>query len=114
QYVALGSLVVSDSELRQPTGYPKPLAPNTPAVQGTLSRPSAGAEAVACSHPGDQLFHPLVDRAERVLAQDRPLGLIVQFEMDPVHREVAPALLRAPDELAAQPRPGRLRRHRLG
>jgi hypothetical protein len=34
--------------------------------------------------------------------------------MDPVHREIAPALLRAPDELAPQPGPGRLRRHRLG
>ncbi len=50
-------------------------------------------------------------RAERVLAQDRALGLVVELEVDPVDGEVATALLRAPDEVAAQLGPGRLRRH---
>ena len=64
--------------------------------------------------PGDELVDPLVDRAERVLAQHGALGLVVELEVHPVDGEVAPLLLRPADELAAQPGPGGLRRDRLG
>src|SRR6185437_7542287 len=53
-------------------------------------------------HAGDQLLDPLVDRAERVLAQHGPLSLVVQLEVHPVDGEVAPLLLGPADELAAQ------------
>src|SRR6516162_11556008 len=66
------------------------------------------------SHAGDELLDALVHRAERVLAQHRPLGLVVQLEVHPVDSEVAPLLLGPADELAAQPGPRRLRRDRLG
>src|ERR1700746_2188010 len=66
------------------------------------------------SHAGDELLDALVDRAERVLAQHGPLGLVVQLEVHPVDGEVAPLLLGPADELAAQPGPRRLRRDRLG
>src|SRR5204863_8667066 len=62
------------------------------------------------SEAGDELLDPLVPRFERVLAQHRPLGLVVELEMDPVDGEVAPPLLGLADELAAQPRPSGLRR----
>src|SRR6476620_6741851 len=65
-------------------------------------------------HPRDQLLDPLVDRAERVLAQHRPLSLVVQLEVDPVDGKVAPLLLGPADELAAELGPRRLRRDRLG
>src|SRR2546428_8809801 len=64
---------------------------------------------VAPLHVGDQLLHALVDRSERVLAQDRSLRLVVQLEVDPVHRVVAPALLGVSDELTSQLGPRRLR-----
>src|SRR5579863_9758610 len=50
---------------------------------------------VVTSHPGDELLHPLVGTAERVLAQHRPLCLVIQLEVDPVHGEVPPPLLGA-------------------
>src|SRR5690606_15134063 len=40
------------------------------------------------SHASDQPLHPLVVRPERVLAQDRPLGLVVELQVHPVHSEV--------------------------
>ena len=46
---------------------------------------------------------------ERVLAEDRALGLVVELQVHPVDRVVALALLGPADELAAQPRPGGLR-----
>src|SRR5690606_11049696 len=71
------------------------------------------APSVRASHPGDQLLHPLVDRPEGVLAQHGALRLVVELQVDPVDGEVPPLLLGAPDEVAAQPGPGGLRRHRL-
>src|ERR1039457_4902710 len=68
----------------------------------------------AALHPRDELFDPFVDRTERILAQDRPLGLVVELEVDPVHGEIAAPLLRTADELAAQPGPRGLRRNGLG
>src|SRR5581483_10853862 len=58
----------------------------------------------------DELLDSLVARFERVLAEPRALRLVVQLQMHPVDRVVALALLGAADELAAQPRPRRLRR----
>src|SRR5260370_25566617 len=66
------------------------------------------------SHAGDQLLDSLVHRAERVLAQHGPLGLVVQLQVNPVDGEITPLLLGPADELAAQLRPRRLRRHGLG
>src|SRR5690242_17488596 len=68
---------------------------------------------VGVSHAFDEAFHPLVVGTERVLAQHRALGLVVELEVDPVDGEVPTALLGALDEVAAQPRAGRLRRDRL-
>src|SRR5690349_25167044 len=54
------------------------------------------AQQLCCrvlSHPGDELFDPLVYRPERVLAEDRALRLVVELEMDPVDGEVPPPLL---------------------
>src|SRR6266851_8642295 len=45
------------------------------------SLPAVRARAL---HPGDELLHPLVGGAERVLAQHRALGLVVELEVDPV------------------------------
>ena len=66
------------------------------------------------SHAGDQPLHPLVVRPERVLAQHGALRLVVELQVHPVDGEVAPLLLGVPDELAAQPGPGGLRRRLLG
>src|SRR5262245_27318458 len=66
------------------------------------------------SHAGDEAVDTLVVGAERVLAQHGPLRLVVQLEVHPVDREVAPLLLRVADELAAQPCPRGLRRCLLG
>src|SRR5918911_1226668 len=66
------------------------------------------------SHALDEALHTLVVGAERVLAQDGPLGLVVELQVHPVDREIAAALLGALDEIAAQPCPRRLRRDRLG
>src|SRR3954465_1097712 len=65
-------------------------------------------------HAGYELFHPVVHGAERVLAQDGALRLVIELEMDPVDGEVAPLLLRALDEVSTQPSASCLRRHRLG
>src|SRR5262245_3712458 len=65
-------------------------------------------------HPGDELLDPLVHRPERVLAEHRPLSLIVELQVHPVDGEVPAAFLRSPDEIAAQPGPGGLRGNRLG
>src|SRR4051812_31061866 len=61
-------------------------------------------------HAGDEAVHPLVVGAERILAQDGALGLVVEFQVHPVDGEVAPAFLGVSDELPAQPGPGGLRR----
>src|SRR5262245_53451224 len=60
-------------------------------------------------HAGDEAVHPLVEGPERVLAEHCALRLVVQLQVHPVDGEVAPLLLRVPDELATQPRPGGLR-----
>src|SRR5580704_15100060 len=65
-------------------------------------------------HPRYELFDPLVHGAERVLAQDGPLCLVVQLQVHPVDGEVTPLLLRPADELTTQLGPGGLRRNRLG
>src|SRR6266542_1582016 len=44
-------------------------------------------------HVGDELLDPFVHRLERVLAQHRSLGLVVELEVHPVHRVVAALLL---------------------
>src|SRR5438093_119968 len=53
------------------------------------SREHSRAEVVdqrtPASHVGDQVLHALVHGFERVLAQDRPLGLVVQLEVHPIH-----------------------------
>ena len=59
---------------------------------------------------GDQLLDPLVAGLERVLAQHGALRLVVELQVDPVHRVVPLALLGAADELAPQASPGGLRR----
>src|SRR6478609_4805408 len=66
------------------------------------------------SHTVDEALDALVVGAERVLAQDGALGLVVELQVHPVDGEVAPALLGLADELASQPGAGGLRRHRLG
>src|SRR5207244_2233748 len=67
------------------------------------------------SETRDQLLHPLVPRLERVLAQHRALGLVVELQVDPIDGEVALALLGPADELAPQAGPRGLGRlvHRL-
>src|SRR6266852_3844677 len=62
------------------------------------------------SERGDELFDPFVASLERVLAEHRPLGLVVQFEMNPVDSEVPAAFLRPADELAPEAGPRGLRR----
>src|SRR3954454_16411010 len=91
----------------------------SPSVRSSMTRSAGGGPSgmVICgfsmrgsqSHAGDELVHAVVDGAERVLAQDGALRLVVQLQVHPVHREVAALLLRLGDELAAQPGPGRLR-----
>src|ERR1700739_497285 len=61
-------------------------------------------------HAGDQPLDSLVDRSERVLAQDGALGLVVEFEVHPVDGEIPTGGLGGADEFAAQPRAGGLRR----
>src|SRR5260370_3865864 len=106
-----------------PRGDDPPGAPRRPAAVLAVVSPGRGAllsptsppttPAARRSHPGDELLDPLVHRTERVLAQHRALGLVVQLEVHPVDGEVAPFLLRPADELAAQLGPGGLRRGRL-
>src|SRR6266571_417247 len=71
-------------QLRQPTGRTEWARPAPGCVQRTHS-----LCRYARLHPRDELLDPLVHRAERVLAQDRPLGLVVQLEVHPVDGEVA-------------------------
>src|SRR5436190_7314120 len=103
----VGMLIVGSSALRlQPTTANTAHAqPATMAVRRIASEPR--------SHAGDEFFHPFVDGAERVLAENRALRLVVELQVHPVHGEVAATLLRPLDELPAQPRPRCLRRHRL-
>src|SRR3954449_12066462 len=54
------------------------------------------------SHAFDEALHPLVVGAERVLAQDSALSLVVELEVHPVDGEVAAPLLGPLDEVAAQ------------
>src|SRR4051794_20599493 len=68
------------------------------------------ARSVHRSERGDELLDPLVAGLERVLAQHRALGLVVELEVHPVDRVIPLALLRPADELAPQTGPGRLRR----
>src|ERR1700712_4603457 len=66
--------------------------------------------AVRRSHARDESLDPFVDRAERVLAEHRALGLVVELEVYPVDGEVAARGLRRADELAAKLGPRGLRR----
>ena len=61
------------------------------------------------SEAGDQPLDPLVEGAERVLAQHGALRLVVELEVHPVDGEVALPGLGRLDELAPQPGPGGLR-----
>src|SRR3954447_15003799 len=81
-----------------------------PRLRGPLRGPLGTTFAL---HAGDELVDALVDGLERALAQDGALRLVVELEVHPVDGEVAALLLGAADELTAQPRPGRLRRHVL-
>src|SRR5215813_9958639 len=65
-------------------------------------------------HSGNELLDPFVDGPEGIFTENSALGLIVQLEVHPVDREVPAPFLRSPDEVTAQPSPGRLRRNRLG
>src|SRR5689334_24727745 len=60
------------------------------AAASPIRYPAANSQPgrYAGSHPRDQLLDPLVDRAERVLAQHGPLSLVVQLEVDPVDGKV--------------------------
>src|SRR5262245_21185944 len=78
---------------RRPAGTPPGYSASTAAPHPRRGR--------AGLHAGDEFLDPVVDGAERVLAQDRALGLVVELEVHPVDGEVAAALLRAADELAA-------------
>src|SRR5699024_5826467 len=66
------------------------------------------------SHTGDELFHPFVDRFERVLAQHGALCLIIELQVHPVDGEITALFLGTADELSTQTCPGRLGRYRLG
>src|SRR5262249_50074691 len=81
---------------------------------GTERAARSDAPARDPLHAGDQAVEAFVVGAERILAQDRTLRLVVELEVDPVDGEVAAAFLGVPDELAAQPGPGGLRRRLLG
>src|SRR5512132_2378601 len=83
-------------------------APAEPARPAYRVGPSALGRWTS-SHVGDQLLDAIVHAAERVLAEHRPLGLVVQLEVHPVHRVVAPLLLRVTDEVPPQLGPRRLR-----
>src|SRR5690349_14940367 len=94
---------------------PYPAHPTPTAATPLLWSHGVGARpGTVGSHAVDEALHPLVVRLERVLAQHRALGLVVELEVHPVDGEVAAALLGAPDELAPQARTRVLRRHALG
>src|SRR5579871_5358013 len=68
----------------------------------------------ATSERVDQPLDTLVVALEGVLQQDGALRLVVELEVHPVDRVVAPALLGPLDERAAQARARRLGRDRRG
>ena len=59
----------------------------------------------------DELFYPFVLTLKRILAQDRALGLIIEFEMNPVNRVVPLAFLCALHKFTTQFRSGGLWRN---
>src|SRR5580704_4883379 len=106
----------------QPTGCVDPGGttplepPDFPAVVLAVvprGRGAVGPRGPRGLHTRYELFDPFVHGAERVLAQDGPLRLVVQLQVHPVNGEVTPLLLRPADELTTQLGPGRLRRNRL-
>src|ERR1044071_5955736 len=66
------------------------LAFTSSGVRSRRSSGCVGSVITQVSHRGDQALHPLVVGAERVLAQDRALRLVVELEVHPVDGEVAP------------------------
>src|SRR5947208_2100337 len=95
-------------ELPDRTNALFPLPPRRDVV--SIGRYGPQSSKTSSLHVGDELLHPFVDGPERVLAEHRPLRLIVELEVDPVHRVVATFQLGVPDELAPEPGPGGLRR----
>src|SRR5450759_5737919 len=61
-------------------------------------------------HRVDEALDALVHALEGVLAEHRALGLVVQLEVHPVDRVVAPRLLRPAHEVTTELCPGGLRR----
>jgi hypothetical protein len=53
-------------------------------------------------HALNQAFHSLVNVLKWVLAQDGALGLVVEFQMNPVHGEVPAGFLGSFDEIATK------------
>ncbi len=53
-------------------------------------------------HALNQAFHPLVNTLKWVLTQDGALGLVVEFQMDPIHGEVPAGFLSSLDEIAPE------------
>ena len=62
-------------------------------------------------HARQQAFDPLVHIRERVLTQNCPLRLIIQFQVHPINREIPATFLGAFDEVSPQLGSSRLRRH---
>src|SRR3954453_19105420 len=81
--------------------------------RAALERARGGRGPSAGLHAFDEFMHPLVVRAERVLAEDGALRLVVELQVHPVHREVAPTLLGTLDELSPEPGPRGLGRDGL-
>src|SRR6266536_1189648 len=96
-----GSLISSNSSsmASAATSGATVVGMSSPALPALASAPSPRL------HRGDQLVDAVVVGAERVLAQDRALRLVVQLQVHPVDRVVAPPLLGLADELAPQPCP---------
>ncbi len=67
----------------------------------TASKQACPARRELVSEPRDELLDAVVVGPEGVFQKHRPLRLIVQFQVHPVHGEVAPALLRPSYELSA-------------
>src|SRR5262245_17590503 len=66
------------------------------------------------SEGADEAGDPFVVRLERILAENRLALRVVQLEVDPVDPIVLALQVGLTNELAAQPRPRRLRRYVLG
>ena len=64
-------------------------------------------------HALNQALHSLVNALKWVLAQDGALGLVIEFQMDPIHGEVPAGFLGSFDEIAAEFGPGGLGRLNL-